>query len=27
MDRVDVERSERGTTIRMERRLGRNNGS
>jgi anti-sigma regulatory factor (Ser/Thr protein kinase) len=26
MDRVDVERSEHGTTVRMERRLGRDNG-
>jgi anti-sigma regulatory factor (Ser/Thr protein kinase) len=27
MDRVDVERSEQGTTVRMERRLGRGNGA
>jgi hypothetical protein len=26
MDRVDVERSEQGTTVRMERRLGRDDG-
>ena len=27
MDRVDVKRSEQGTTVRMERRLGRGNGA